>query len=167
MEMYPESGSKFFSRDCRCPRNSASRPDASGTVTEMVLHQSGEEQHAARIDDRIGKEADVDLKRRIAGNLPSPGTEAALRHDIEGLASGQPDYDKMVGPLAAGTRQMLPQIQAKLQAWGPLQSIAFTGVDRNGMDVYLVTFRNARSEWNIAPLTNDGKIAGIFFGEKS
>ncbi|MEI9989296.1 MAG: hypothetical protein WDM86_04590 [Rhizomicrobium sp.] len=167
MRMYPESDSKFFLKGLSLPAQFSFATDAAGQATEMVLHQSGEEQHAARIDDAIGKEAEAGLARRIAANVPSPGTEAALRHDIEGLANGRPDYDKMVPVLAAGTRQMLPALQAKLTKWGPLQSVAFTGVNRDGMDVYVVTFRNARSEWEIAPLTEDGRIAGIFFGEKS
>jgi beta-lactamase regulating signal transducer with metallopeptidase domain len=166
-EMYASGESEFFLKGLTLPAQFSFAVDASGQATEMVLHQSGMEQHAQRIDAAVAEKAQADLARRIAGNQPSPGTEAALRHDIDGLTRGAPDYDKMVPVLAAGTRQMLPQIQAKLVKWGALQSVAFTGVNADGMDVYTVTFRNARSEWDIAPLTDDGRIAGIFFGEKT
>jgi beta-lactamase regulating signal transducer with metallopeptidase domain len=166
-EMYASSESEFFLKGLSLPAQFSFTTDAHGQATEMVLHQSGMEQHAQRIDAAVAEKAQADLARRIAGNKPSPGTEAALRHDIDGLTRGAPDYDKMVPVLAAGTRQMLPDIQAKLVKWGPLQAVAFTGVNADGMDVYTVTFQNARSEWEIAPLTDDGRIAGIFFGEKS
>ncbi len=166
-EMYASGENEFFLKGLSLPAQFSFGVDGNGQASEMVLHQSGMEQHAARIDAAVAEQAQADLARRIAGNLPSPGTEAALRHDIDGLTRGQPDYDKMVPVLAAGTRQMLPIIQAKLVKWGALQSVAFTGVNADGMDVYTVTFRNARSEWDIAPLTDDGRIAGIFFGEKS
>jgi beta-lactamase regulating signal transducer with metallopeptidase domain len=164
VEMYPESESKFFLKGLSLPAQFSFTMDAGGRAVGMVLHQSGAEQAAVRIGDADGKRAEAALARRVADNKPSPGTEAALRRDIAGLTLGQPDYDLMVGPLAAGTRQMLPDIQARLKAWGPLTSVAFDGVDKSGMDVYLVTFQNARTKWSIAPLTTDGKIAGIFFG---
>lgn len=166
-EMFAESDHKFFLKGLSLPAQFSFATDSAGRTTEMVLHQSGMEQHAARIDDAVGKKAETALARRIAENAPSPGTEAALRHDIEGLASGRPDYDKMVSVLAAGTRQMLPAIQERLKKWGPLQSVVFRGVDKSGMDVYSVTFLNGHTRWEIAPLTDDGRIAGIFFGEES
>jgi hypothetical protein len=134
-------------------------------VTELVLHQSGEEQHAPRIAEAEGKTAEAALAKRIADNQPSPGTEKALRRQIEGLASGHPDYDLMAPNLAAGTRQMLTELQTKVAAWGPVVSIKFTGVSKGGLDTYDVACRNKRSQWEIGPLTPDGRISTIFFGE--
>lgn len=34
------------------------------------------------------------------------------------------------------------------------------------MDNYLVVSQNARSRWEIGPLTQDGKIGSIFFSEE-
>ncbi|HEY5339372.1 MAG TPA: M56 family metallopeptidase [Rhizomicrobium sp.] len=166
-EMYAESAAKFFLKGLSLPAQFSFTVNAQGLATEMVLHQSGMEQHAPRVDDAQGRLAQADLDRRIAANVQSPGTQAALRHQIDGLISGQPDYSKMVPTLAAGTRQMLPQLHAQAGKWGAVTAVTFTGVSKSGMDTYLVTCRNARVKWDIAPLTPDGRISGIFFGDES
>ncbi len=163
--VYPESAAKFFLKGLSLPAQYSFTTDAAGRVTEMVLHQSGEEQHAPRIADAEGKAAEAALAQRIASNRPSPGTEQALRRQIDGLMSGHPDYRLMAPNLAAGTRQMLGELHAKVAAWGPVTSVKFVGVAKDGMDVFEVTCRNKRSTWNIGPLTPDGKISSIFFGE--
>jgi len=165
VEMYPESDSKFYLKGYTLPAQFSFTSDPQGRVTEMVLHQAGEEQHAVRIDDAVGKAAEAEMARRIAANVPSPGTEGALRHQIDGLMSGRPDYDTMVPTLAAGTRQMLTDLHAKVVKWGAVKSVTFTGVGKDGMDDYLVTCENTRSSWEIAPLTKDGKIGSIGFSE--
>ncbi len=117
-EVYPESASKFFLKGLSLPAQFGFTLDAAGHATEMVLHQSGEEQHMPRIADAEGKTAEAALAQRIASNRPSPGTEAALRHQIEGLMSGHPDYGAMAPNLAAGTRQMIAGLHAKVASWG-------------------------------------------------
>jgi beta-lactamase regulating signal transducer with metallopeptidase domain len=166
-QVYPESADKFFLKGLSLPAQFSFTVDTAGHVAELVLHQSGEEQHAPRITDAEGKAAEAALAQRIARNKPSPGTEDALRHQIDGLMSGRPDYGSMVPNLAAGTRQMLGQLHAKIAAWGPVTSIRFTGVGKDGMDIYDVTCRHRRSKWEIGPLTPDGKISSIFFGEET
>ncbi|MGH6870106.1 MAG: M56 family metallopeptidase [Rhizomicrobium sp.] len=167
VEMFSESANKFFLKGLSLPAQFSFTTDASGRVIEMVLHQSGEEQHMPRISDADGQAAQAALERRIASNTPSPGTEAALRRQIDGLMSGKPDYGLMAPTLAAGTRQMLGQLHAMIAAWGPVSSVKFVGVGKNGMDVYEVICRNKRSKWDIAPLTPDGKISSIFFSEET
>jgi beta-lactamase regulating signal transducer with metallopeptidase domain len=166
-EVYPESADKFFLKGLSLPAQFSFTADTAGRVAELVLHQSGEEQHAPRITDAEGKAAEAALAQRIARNRPSPGTEDALRHQIDGLMSGRPDYGSMVPAIAAGTRQMLGQLHAKIAAWGPVTSIKFAGVGKDGMDIYDVTCRHRRSKWEIGPLTPDGKISSIFFGEET
>jgi hypothetical protein len=164
-EIYPESDSKFFLKGFTPPAQFSFTTDATGRVTEMVLHQSGEEQHAPRIADADGKAVAAALAKRVASNRPSPGTEEAVLHQIEGLMHGKPDYTTMAPTLAAGTRQMLGDLHAKVAAWGPVTSVKFKGVSKSGMDVYKVTCRNKRSTWDVAPLTPDGKISSIAFEE--
>lgn len=166
-EMYPESASKFFLKGLSLPAQFSFTTDATGHVSEMVLHQSGEEQHMPRIAYADGKAAEAALAQRVASNTPSPGTEDALRHQIDGLMSGNPHYGTMVPALAAGTRQMLGDLHKKVAAWGPVEAVKFVGVGKDGMDVYEVTCRNKRSKWEVAPLTPDRKISGIFFSEES
>jgi len=163
-EIRPESQSKFFLKGANPPAQFSFTTDASGRVTELVLHQSGEEQHAPRISDDEGKQAEAALARRIARDTASPGTAQAVRRQIDGLMSGKPDYSLMSPTLAAGTRQMLPALHAMVAKWGPVKSVTFTGVAKDGTDVYEVVGRNGRSTWQIGPLTPDGKISTIFFG---
>jgi bla regulator protein blaR1 len=132
----------------------------------MVMHQAGEEQHAMRIEDKVGVALEDVLKHRIAANKPSPGTEQALRRDIDGLMSGHPDYDIMEPNLAAGTRQMMSQLSKIMASWGPVKSVTFTGVGEDGRDNYLVVSQNARSLWEIGPLADGGKIGDITFSEE-
>jgi beta-lactamase regulating signal transducer with metallopeptidase domain len=166
-EMYPESESKFFLKGQNPPAQFSFTVDAAGRVTELVLHQSGEEQHAQRIADDEGKRAEAFLAKRIADNTASPGTADAVRRQIDGLLRGEPDYGLMAPTLAAGTRQMLPELHALVAKWGPVKSVTFAGVGKDGTDVYEVVCRNGRSKWQIAPLTPDGKISTIFFGPES
>jgi beta-lactamase regulating signal transducer with metallopeptidase domain len=166
-EVYPESASKFFLKGLSLPAQFSFTLDAAGHATEMVLHQSGDEQRMPRIADADGKAAEAALAQRIASNRPSPGTEAALRRQIDGLMSGHPDYSAMAPNLAAGTHQMIAELHTKVAAWGPVTSVKFIGVGKNGMDVFEVTCRKARSKWEIGPLTPDGKISSVFFGEES
>ncbi|HWD27422.1 MAG TPA: M56 family metallopeptidase [Rhizomicrobium sp.] len=166
-EMYPESDSKFFLKGTNPPAQFSFTSDASGRVTELVLHQSGEEQHAPRIADDEGRRAEAFLAKRIAENTASPGTGNAVRRQLDGLISGRPDYDLMAPTLAAGTRQMLPQLHAMAAKWGSVKSVTFAGVAKDGTDVYDVVCANGRSKWQIGPLTPEGKISTIFFGPAS
>lgn len=164
-EVYPEAKDKFFLKGLSLPAQFSFTLDATGRATEMVLHQSGEEQHAPRIPDAEGDAAKAALAQRVKNNTPSPGTKEAVLHQIDGLMSGNPDYDKMAPSLAAGTRQMLKDLHAKIAAWGPVTSIKFEGVGKNGMDIYEVACRHTHSKWWISPLTPDGKISSVFFDE--
>lgn len=166
-EVYPESPDKFFLKGLSLPAQFSFTTDSTGHVTEMVLHQSGEEQHAPRIADAEGKAAEAALAQRIASNKPGLGTEDALRHQIDGLMSGHPDYSRMAPNLAAGTRQMIADLHAKVASWGPVTSVKFVGVSKGGLDVFEVICRKARSKWEIGPLTPNGKISSIFFDEES
>jgi len=91
-------------------------------------------------------------------NAPAhPGTEASLRRYIESLETGQPNYDDMTPALAAVVKLQLPDILAMIKDWGALKSITFQGGGPRGMDVYDATFEHGKVEWDIGPLTQDGK----------
>ena len=47
-----------------------------------------------------------------APGVPHPGTEAALRHQIESIEKGQPDLDLMVPSLAQAARAQAERTQA-------------------------------------------------------
>lgn len=163
VEMYPDSESEFFLKGLSLPAQFSFAADADGRVTQMILHQGGAEQHATRVEDATGRRAEATLAKRIADNVQSPGTKQALRRLIEGLMRGRPDYDEMVGNLAVGTRQMLPALHKRFSGLGKLTSIDFTGIGKNGMDLYEVAFEREHLKAEIAPLTPSGKVTGLFF----
>jgi len=95
-------------------------------------------------------------------DAPHPGTEAALRHQVESMVKGQPDYSVMVPSLAKGARQQNDSGQINIQKWGALKSITFRE-NQHGNDVYLVEFEKQLSAWTIGPVQPDGKIGPTFF----
>jgi len=95
-------------------------------------------------------------------DAPHPGTEAALRHQIESMEKGAPDYSVMVPSLAEATRQQFETGQIDIRKrWGALKSITFRE-NQNGNDVYLVEFENQLTAWTLSPLQPDGKIGPAF-----
>ena len=128
-------------------------------ATALVLHQHGVEQRAERIDQATAEQIDLALNTRVQAQVPSPGTEAALRKLITGLANGTPNYSDMSPALAKVTRQQLPQLQPALAAMGPIQSMEFRSVGNQGWDVYEVRYERGVMEWRIT-LDDDGAVAG-------
>jgi hypothetical protein len=108
---------------------------------------------------RAADEAAV-IAQRVKDQKQSPGTEAALRRNIEGLQRGEPDYEMMSPQLADLTRQQLPQLKATVAQLGALQSVTFTGVGPAGDDIYQVKFEHGTTEWLIM-LGPDGKTVRI------
>jgi hypothetical protein len=159
VEFFPESETKFFATvvHAQISFNTHGR----GQVTELVLHQNGADQSAARIDEATAKNVEASLAQRIRNNTPSPGTEAALRHQIESMMRGQRDYSVLMPALASAVKEMEPNILAALSSMGALKSIKFRAVTPGGVDSYDVAFERGASEWFITPLTPDGKITGM------
>ena len=159
VEIFPESETKFFLKVV----------DAQLTFTtdasQMTLHQNGRDLVAKRMNDadmkRAAEQAAV-IAQRVKDQKPAPGTEAALRRNIEELQHGQPNYDQMSPQLADATRQQLPQLRQLMAQLGALQSVTFTGVAPNGLDIYQVKFEHGSTEWRIA-LGPDGKASAIGF----
>jgi hypothetical protein len=96
---------------------------------------------------------------------PSPGAEAALRRQIEGLQKSQPDYAELSEGMANVTRQQAASLEQIMARLGGLKSITFNGVGFQGGDIYEVAFEHGQTEWQISPLTPDGKIDGLGFRE--
>jgi len=161
VEVFPESQTKFFSNEVRAQISFDS--DAGGNVTGLVLHQGGLEQPAPRISDQTAKSIEDALAARIRNNTPSPGTEAALRHQIESMESGERDYAPLMPALATIGRAQWPVTKQTIAGLGALKSLAFKKVGPGGADIYTVTFERGQAEWRITPLTADGKISAIGF----
>jgi DNA-binding beta-propeller fold protein YncE len=111
--------------------------------------------------------ANAAIQARIKAKTPSPGTEAAVRHQIEGLLRGEPDYGAMTPDLADVSRPQAEGILKNAAQWGALKSLTLDSITPQGMDIYDAEFEHASIQWGIAPLTSDGKISVLFFRPKT
>jgi hypothetical protein len=69
-----------------------------------------------------------------------------------------------MGPdLQEAALQQRVGIQGMFTRLGPLQSLTFVRVARDGWDVYDAKFAHGRLQWNIEPLSADGRANGVFF----
>jgi hypothetical protein len=159
VEFFPENETKFFATVVHA--QISFNTDAQGQVTELVLHQNGLEQHAPRITEPNAKGIEAALAERVRTNQPSPGTEAALRHQIESMQEGHRDYGALTPTFASAIKEAEPMILASLSSMGALKSIKFRSVTVGGMDTYQVEFERGSTQWFITPLTPDEKIAGM------
>lgn len=163
LPMFPEGERKFFLKvvDAQITFDT----DAQGQATQAILHQNGRDQTAKRIDEAQAAALLAAVAKRFKDQTAAPGSETALRRDIDELQRGEPKYELMSPGLADVTRRQLPQLKDALTQLGALQSVAFKGVGPGGADIYEVKFEHGSTEWRIM-LESDGKIAGVGFVAK-
>lgn len=160
VEFFPASPTEFFSKLVNAQITFVQ--DAQGGSNSLVLHQHGRTFTAPRVDAATADEINGAVTARFEAQTPEPGSEAALRHLVEGLISGHPDYSVMGPGLASATRVQLPNLHAGAANAGPIQSIQFLGVAKNGWDVYDVRQRNGISHWQINLDSTSGKVMGAW-----
>jgi len=161
LPIFAESETMFFPKVVDAQLEFSGK-DAQGRPTQLTLHQGGRDQAFSRLDDAEAKriaEFDAARQKRIKDQTATPGSEAALRGLIEGLISGQPNYDLLNPGLANATRQQLSQLQSMVKPRGAVQSLKFKGVGPAGADIYDVKFENGTFEYRVL-LGMDGKING-------
>ncbi len=88
---------------------------------------------------------------------PLPGSEAAVRRNIEDLVHGTPNYKLMSKDLAETTKLQLPRLQHDLGNLGPILSVTFKYVGSQGLDVFDVTMAKGSLQSGIF-VEPDGKI---------
>ena len=150
VEVFPTSEHEYFAKvvDARWEFLS----DANGAGTSATLYQNGQRLVANRLNGADGQSAleiSTAIEKRFKEQTAAPGSDAALRRLIEGLANGEPHYDEMSPALAEFTRVELPELQKSFVGFGPLQSISFKGVTPDGEDIYEVTFEHAVREFRL------------------
>jgi hypothetical protein len=166
--IFPESQTMFFPKVVEAEIE-FSQEDDQGKPSQLILHQNGHDLPAKRMNEveskRLVDEADAAadaIAKRFKEQKTAPGSEAAVRRDIEELRRGQPDYSLMGPDISNVTRQQLPMLTSTIQKLGAVQSVKFTGVGPGGRDIYEVKFENGLTEFRIG-MTPDGKIDGIGF----
>lgn len=88
-------------------------------------------------------------------------SEDALRAFIASAQAGSIDYSMMTTDLAAQVRQQEGQVRPVIQGFGAVQAVDFVG-SRDGVDLFVVTFANAATQWMIGFDESD-KIAALLF----
>jgi hypothetical protein len=156
-EIFAQSETEFFYRIVKA--QISFETDAQGRAIGLVLHQNGNNHHAARIDSTVAQQIGAAIDAKIQSQAATPGSEQALRRLIEGVSTGKPPFAQMSPALADATRQQLPQLQMTIAQLGAVQSIEFRGVGNQGWDIYDVRQEHGSSQWRIA-LGADGIIIG-------
>ena len=92
-----------------------------------------------------------------------PGSEAALRSHIDQLQRGEIDDGTLgIDGMGKQIRALLPEIRPEMAALGPIVSVQFQGVGKDGMDLYLVTHTRGARRWAIH-LDKNGLIQSMWF----
>lgn len=155
IEIFAESEEKFFTTVVAAQISFIT--NSHDQVTDLIVHQNGLETPWKRIDEKTAERLTTTLERRIKSNLPEAGTEKALRRFIDGITSGNPNYDEMDSEQAQAIRDQLSGLQPFIGKEGAIKSIRFIGVQDNGDDTYHVEHEKRLFRWTIG-LDSDGKI---------
>jgi len=155
---YPMSDTKFFAKVVEATDRFV--VDDSGHVTALVHYQNGREATYPRVDTAEGERIEAILAAKVKSQIATPGTEDALRRNIEGLQSGNPIYSEMSPDLQEATRKQLPDLKEGLNRIGPVKSVQFVGVGNQGWDIYQVTHESGSSTWRVH-LADNGIIDGL------
>jgi beta-lactamase regulating signal transducer with metallopeptidase domain len=134
-----------------------------GKAREMVTIRQG------RVNDQAPRASKADwdaaaakLRQRIAPNIPSLGTEAALRGQVEGWEKRRPDYSPI--PYVVSGTQVEPEkpehFRKTIDQLGTFTGLHFVKVNQMGWDVFHAQFSNGTLEVAVAPLSPSGKFAG-------
>jgi hypothetical protein len=133
--------------------------DAAGQCLEIVM--PGQRTRFVTVRPAgTAERPDAAVARRAT---PMPGSEEALRHYIDALARGEPDYQRLTPEVAALTRQQALLNQAILAKLGRVRAVSFRGVTPLDNDLYMVYFAGGSAEWRIG-LVKDGRIGRIALG---
>jgi CubicO group peptidase (beta-lactamase class C family) len=158
--LYGQSALRYFSKTEEL--QVAFAQDAQQHITGLEMKRRALTLRAARIDEAEARQYAELLAKKVREQLPSPGTEAALRRSIAEVAAGKPDYDQMGPEFAAAVREQLPRVQQIFKEFGAVEAVKFKSVDPMGADQYHVTFEHGAAEFTIR-LGPDDKIVMAAF----
>jgi len=155
--VFPKSNTEFFYKvvDARITFET----DSQGHANTLILHQGGRDQKAKRIDDATAKRLEDTAAQRFKDQKPFPGSEAAIRVEIDEMQRKQPNYERMTPEFAEVARPQEEHVEGLIGGLGTLQSITFKSVGPGGFDIYEVKFEHGSLDWRIL-LDTDGKVAG-------
>jgi hypothetical protein len=155
VSFYPERETEFFAKIII--DRIVFITDEEGQAESLILHQPHRDLSMKRIDAARAQQIEGKRAEMLKSGSPNPGTEAALRRLIDGLISGEPNYDEMNPQVAAATRDQLRDLQSGAIGLDPVNSIL--GVGNQGEDVYVVKQERGEVRHRLIALDSDGKIS--------
>ncbi|MCX4164379.1 MULTISPECIES: M56 family metallopeptidase [Paraburkholderia] len=158
IEKFPMSDTEFFAKTVKVTQRFV--VDDHGHVTVTTVHQDGHEQTLPRIPTVEGERIEATLATKVKSQIATPGSEAALRRNIESLQSGHPRYSEMSPGLQDAAREQLPNMTEEMKRWGPIENVRFLGVGSQGWDIYQVAHASGSAIWRIH-LADNGIIDGL------
>ncbi|MGH8260855.1 MAG: DUF3471 domain-containing protein [Steroidobacteraceae bacterium] len=91
VEIFPESRTEFFAKIVKAQITFVQ--DGQGETTSLVVHQNGHDVPGQRTDAGTAAQINANVTAKYRSQTPNPGSEAALRHLIEGLQYRADAYD--------------------------------------------------------------------------
>lgn len=158
IEIFPESETRFFWKIVDAQLEFS--VDGSGSAQSATLYQHGQVMPMPRVDASEATAAQSALDARIQAQAQTPGTEAALRREIEAEANGRVLYEEMEAMLEQAVRSQEAALLMQAKLRGKLQSLTFKGIGNQGWDNYEAQFEHGKVNFAIA-LSPSGKIAGL------
>ncbi len=111
--------------------------------------------------DASGRSTTTATSTPAAASAPDARAEPAIRAIIGGLQTGTVDWSAFTPNLAAQMQPGEAQAAELIRSLGALESVEwFQG--RDGVDLFLVRFDKADTQWVIG-FEDDGKIAALLF----
>ena len=162
--LFPSSDVEFFAKDVDAVVTFAL--DAKGAA-QSIRHQLGgwQVRTGPRVDEARARQLVATVERiaqRFKDQTPRPESESAIRQLLGGLASGKPEYDRMMPKFAELARQELPRWQQFLGSLGALRSVGFYRVSEEGGDDYDADFENGKLRLRVQ-LSDDCRIDSVQF----
>lgn len=158
IEEFPMSDTAFFMKVLKVTQTFV--VDDQGHVTALIHHQNGHDRTFPRIDTAEAEKVEAALAAKVKSQTATPGSEAALRRNIDSLQSGHPRYSEMSPGLQEATREQLSRMAEQMTQWGPIETVRFLGVGSQGWDIYQVTHASGSAIWRIH-LAANGIIDGL------
>lgn len=146
--LFPIGDSEFFVEDYLFHATISFDVDQTGRATSAVLHQGGTDLKLQRIDDNDPLAVWNDQRfKRIDDQIESPDSERMLAGFIDELRKDEPNYDQLTPAFAAKVKKRRDTVKAALAYFGPVKSVRFRGVLRDGADIYDIQFEKGSTEW--------------------
>jgi beta-lactamase regulating signal transducer with metallopeptidase domain len=153
--IYARSTTQFFSR--RNDTQITFIPDMTGKAVSLIVHRSGGDVTMMRIDATTAQEMASAAAQRQKTQLSDPARVAALTRVIDGVITGNLDYDDT---RFWSYNHRFARLQAVIAPLGAVQSVRYLGVDNQGVDVYTVEQEHGVSHWRVG-WDSKGLISGV------